>query len=94
MCARHGRRAIEICLSEKGVLAKKDWETLSKLTQICCSYSRTHNIQNGFLHFLLLFLRSTLFVNRSKHIGEEFFVLCKFAFPAILLLTSALTLSW
>ena len=28
MCARDGRGAIEICLSEKGVLAKKDWETL------------------------------------------------------------------
>ena len=28
MCARHGRGAIEICLSEKRPLAKKDWETL------------------------------------------------------------------
>jgi len=28
MCARHGRGAIEICLSEKGALAKKNWETL------------------------------------------------------------------
>jgi len=28
MCARHGRGAIEICLSEKGALATKDWETL------------------------------------------------------------------
>jgi len=28
MCARHGREAIEICLSEKGTLTKKDWETL------------------------------------------------------------------
>jgi len=28
MCARHGREAIEICFSEKGALAKKDWETL------------------------------------------------------------------
>jgi len=28
LCARHGRGAIEICLSEKGALAKKDWETL------------------------------------------------------------------
>jgi len=28
MCAKHGRGAIEICLSEKGTLAKKDWETL------------------------------------------------------------------
>jgi len=28
ICARNGRGAIEICLSEKGALAKKDWETL------------------------------------------------------------------
>jgi len=28
MCARHGRGVIEICLSEKGALAKKDWETV------------------------------------------------------------------
>jgi len=27
MCARHGRGAIEIYLSEKGALAKKGWET-------------------------------------------------------------------
>jgi len=26
MCGRHGRGAIEICLSEKGALAKKDWD--------------------------------------------------------------------
>jgi len=26
-----------------------------KLKQIYCSYSRTHNIQNGFLHTLSLF---------------------------------------
>jgi len=28
VCAKHGRGAIEIFLSEKGALAKKDWETL------------------------------------------------------------------
>jgi len=28
MCVRHGRGSIEICLSEKGALAKKIWETL------------------------------------------------------------------
>jgi len=33
MCARHGRGAIEICLSEKGALAKKDWETLGYTEQ-------------------------------------------------------------
>jgi len=35
MCARHDRGAIEICLSEKGALAKKVWETLIyKLEQL------------------------------------------------------------
>jgi len=28
MCARHGRGAIEIFLSEKGALTKKDWDAL------------------------------------------------------------------
>jgi len=32
-----------------------------------------------FLYTLLLFLRSTLLLNRNKHIGEEFFVFYKFA---------------
>jgi len=41
------------------------------LKQIYCSYSRTHNIDNGFLHSLLSFLMSTLLLNRNKHIGEE-----------------------
>jgi len=26
---------------------------------------------------------STLLLNRNKHIGEEFFVFCKFGFPSI-----------
>jgi len=52
------------------------------LKQVYCSYSRTHNIQNSFLHSLLVFLRSTLLLNRNKHIGEELFVFYKFAFPA------------
>ena len=51
------------------------------LKQIYCSYSRTRNIQNGFVHSLLVFLRSTLLLNRNKHISEAFFVFCKFAFP-------------
>jgi len=45
-----------------------------------------------FLHFLLLFLRSTLLLNRNKHIGKEFFAIYKFAFPSRLLLTPALPL--
>jgi len=57
------------------------------LKQIYCSYSGTDNIQNGFLHFLLLFLRSTLLLNRNRYIGEELFVFYKFAFPSPLLLT-------
>jgi len=35
---------------------------------------------------------STLLLNRNKHIGEEFCVFCKFAFPTMLLLTHALAL--
>jgi len=62
------------------------------LKQIYYSYSRTPNIQNGFLHFLLVFLRSTLLLNRNKHIGEKFFVFYKFAFPSMLSLTPALQL--
>jgi len=34
-----------------------------------------------------------LLLNRNKHIGEEFFVFCKFAFPSILLLTPAAALA-
>jgi len=60
--------------------------------QIYCSYSRTHNIQKGFLHSLLLFVRSTLLLKRNNHIGEEFCVFCKFAFPSIPSLTPALRL--
>jgi len=57
------------------------------LKQIYCSYSRTHNIQNSFLRFLLFLLRSALLLNRNKRTGEEFFVFYKFAFSAILLLS-------
>jgi len=35
---------------------------------------------------------STLLLNRNKHIGEEFFVFNKFAFPLIPLLAPALPL--
>ena len=34
-----------------------------------------------------------MLLKRNKHIGEEFFVFCKFAFPAILLLTPAAALA-
>ena len=51
-----------------------------QLKQIYCSYSRTHNTQNRFLHSLPSFLRSTLLLNRNKHIGEECFVFYKFEF--------------
>jgi len=44
------------------------------LKEFYCSYSRTHNIQNGFVHLLLLFFRSTLLLNRNKHIGGQFCV--------------------
>jgi len=68
------------------------WLTSSTWNTFSCSYLRNHNIQNGFLHFLLLLLRSTFLLNRNKHIGEEFFVFHKFAFPSALLLTPALPL--
>jgi len=58
------------------------------LKQIYCSHSRTHNIKNS----LFVFLRSTMLLNRNKHIGEDCFVFCKFVFPSILLLTPALAL--
>ena len=62
------------------------------LIQIYCSHSRTHNNHNGFLNFLLLFLRSTLLLNKNKHIGEEFFVFYKFPFPSTFSLTLPLPL--
>jgi len=33
------------------------------LKQIYCSYSRTHKIEDDFLQFLLLVLKSTLLLN-------------------------------
>ena len=45
-----------------------------QLKQNYCSYSRIHNTQNVFLHSVSLFLRSTLLLNRNKHIGEECFL--------------------
>ena len=47
MCAGHGRGAIEICLSEKGVLAKKRMGNTDLEQQFCstcgflCLYQRT-----------------------------------------------------
>jgi len=57
------------------------------LKQIYCSYSIIHNIQNGFLHFVLLLLRSTMLLNRNKHIAEDMFVFNKFAFPSTVILS-------
>ena len=51
-----------------------------QLKQIYCSYSRTRNTQNVFLHSLSLFLRTTLLLNRNKHIVEGCFVFYKFEF--------------
>ena len=51
------------------------------LKQVYCSCSRTHKIQNGFLHFLVLFLRSKFWLNRSKHVVENFLFFISLYFP-------------
>jgi len=43
------------------------WFIKIDLKQIYWSYSGTQKIQNDFLSFLLLLLRSTLLMNRNKH---------------------------
>jgi len=43
-------------------------------TNLLRLYSHTQKIQNVFLCFLLLFLMSTLLLNRNKHNYNEFFV--------------------
>jgi len=65
----------------------------NQLEKIYCSYSRTEKIKNGFPLFYLLFLRSTLLLNRNKHIGNDLFVLYKFPLPSNVLLTPALRCS-
>jgi len=58
------------------------WVMKMDLKQIHCSYSGTQQIQNDFLSFLLLFLRSTLLMNRNNIIGNDLF--CKFPLPSSL----------
>ena len=52
------------------------WFIKIDLKQIYCSYSRTHKIQNDFLQFLVLVLRSTLLLNmwmrKNDHYGKSF----------------------
>jgi len=43
------------------------WFIKIDLKQIYCRYSGTQEIQNDFLLFLLLFLRSILLMNINKH---------------------------
>jgi len=40
MCVMHGRGALEICLSEKGALAKKVWETLFYNNAKACTFAQ------------------------------------------------------
>jgi len=49
------------------------WFIKIDLKQIYCSNFDTQKIQNDFLSFLLLFLRSTLLMNRNKHNWKRFF---------------------
>ena len=57
-----------------------------ELKQIYCTYSRTKKIQNDFQSFLLLFLRSILFLNRNKNIVNDFLVFYEFLFPQTFIL--------
>jgi len=38
-----------------------------ELKQISCSYLLAQKVQNGFLEFLVLFLRSKLLMNRKNY---------------------------
>jgi len=60
------------------------WFIKIDLKQIYCSYSGTQKIQNDFLQFVLLFLRSTLLMNRNKHNRQRYFY--KFPLPSTVLL--------
>jgi len=50
------------------------------LKQTYYSYSRTHNIQNS-LYSLLVFLRSTLLLNRNKLLVKNFLFFISLHFP-------------
>jgi len=62
MCARHGRGAIAICLSEKRALAKKVWETL-------CYYTVTKSLAKWQLSYLCV-----LFVSHSNIRQNKWFL--------------------
>jgi len=51
------------------------------LKQIYCNYSGTQKIQNNFLKFMLLFLRSSLLMIRNKRIGKNFLFVISFHWP-------------
>jgi len=72
------------------VLRVISWFIKIELKQIYCSYLRNKKIQHGCLSFLLLFLRSTLFLNRNKNISNDLLVFCNFPFPSTFLLLSLL----
>jgi len=68
------------------VLQVISWFINIELKQIYCSYSRHKTIQHGCLSFLLLFLRSTLLLNRNKNIGNDLLIFYNFPFPSTFLL--------
>ena len=51
------------------------------LKQIYCNYSGTQKIQNNFLKFMLLFLRSSLLMIRNRRIGKNFLFVISFHWP-------------
>jgi len=63
-----------------------------QLKQIYCSYSRIHNIQNVFLHSLLVFWGQHCCWTETSILVKNLLFFYKYAFPSILLLTPALPL--
>jgi len=77
-----GKQQGRSCLTFHHSIIRNFMVKKSQLKQIYCSYSRTRKIQNVFLHSLLLFLRSTLLLNRKKNIlVKNFFIFINLHFP-------------
>ena len=70
--AQRGRRCLFITVS-----LVISWFIKIDLKQIYCSYLDTQKIQNDFLQFLLLFLRSTLLIKETNIICNVFFLFLK-----------------
>ena len=70
--AQRGRRCLFITVS-----LVISWFIKIDLKQTYCSYLDTQKIQNDFLQFLLLFLRSTLLIKETNIICNVFFLFLK-----------------